>query len=525
MKYSSSSFSLLSLSIIALSLLWLALKEHPSSIGLALCLCLFFSVLVPAVVLAVRHEIWIARVRAAELFRKDFPPGPGINSHFEFVRSKYFYDPSDREAKPLKFNPEMRFPSSQDWLLLASSIPFIFLTASMTFILFLPSQELPQLLGGTLGASVLSVGGLSEAGPKDYENAITIASIAFAGAFLYCLRLFLRSLLAFDFNAATFLRTFIHALFAIMLAVVIGRTAPDIRSIDGAVSQSAMAQDRKAAAKDNHAAADASAAVKPQPVSKVMLLLAFAIGFLPDAGFAWMVGKARLILGGRSARLGRAAGQTPLTVIDGIDFMTAYRLNERKISNVQNLAAANPIMLQVEMPAGIYTIMDWVAQAQLCAALGPQRFFLLRRLNLRTIFDLERAVLDPAAPLGLKQMVGTVLLANDGKTSIFRNFGVRPLDVTYRDFDKAMTAWVNVEVIEHLVRLIMDDLHIKRFRQLWEDIGAALDNAKQDGSPRSPLKLGSHETAAKALVHANGYGHDGFTRPEVPFGVNPGREL
>lgn len=365
---------------------------------------------------------------------------------------------------------------------------------------------------------------MSEAGPKDYENAITIASIAFAGAFLYSLRLFLRALLAFDFSAATFLRAFVHTIFAIMLAVVIGRTAPDLRPVGSAITQSAMAQDRKPAAKenaakDNHGAADASA-VKSQPVSKFMLLLAFAVGFLPDAGFAWAAGKARLILGSRSASFGRGEGQTPLTVIDGIDFMTAYGLNERNIFNVQNLAAADPIMLQIEMPAGIYTIMDWVAQAQLCAAVGPQRFLLLRRLNLRTIFDLERAVLDAAAPLGLKQMVGTVLLANDGRTSIFQNFGVRPLDVTYRDFDKAMTAWVNVEVIEHLVRLIMDDLYVRRFRQLWEDIGAALDNAKLDGSPRPPLKITAHQTGAKIPAHANGYG-----RAEVPFGVNAMPEL
>ena len=214
----------------------------------------------------------------------------------------------------------------------------------------------------TLGGNILSVGGLGEVGRLDYENAITIASIAFAGAFLYCLRLFLKALLAFDFSAVTFLRAFVHALFAIMLAVVIGRTAPDLRSIDGAMSQSAMAQDGKAAAKDNHAAADAAAAVKTHPLSKVMLLLAFAVGFLPDGGFAWMAGKARLILGSRSSSIRRRASQAPLTVIDGIDFMTAYRLNERKIFNVQNLAAANPIMLQVEMPAGIYTIMDWVAR-------------------------------------------------------------------------------------------------------------------------------------------------------------------
>ncbi len=522
MKYSSLSVNLLSLSIISLSLLWLALKEHPSSTGLALCLCLFFSILVPAVILAVRQEIWIARVRAAELFRKDFPPGPGIDFHFQFLRSKYFcVDPADQETI---FSPERRFPNRRDWLLLASSIPFILLTASMTFVLFLPSQELPQLLGGTLGANILSVGGLGEAGPKDYENAVTIASIAFAGAFLYCLRMFLRALLAFDFSGAIFLRALVHALFAILLAVVIGRTAPELRPMDGAASQSAIAQDRKSTPRDNHAAVEASA-VKPQPVSKVMLLLAFAVGFLPDAGFAWMAGKAQLLLGSRSASIARSAGQTPLTVIDGIDFTTAYRLNERKIFNVQNLAAANPIMLQVEMPAGIYTIMDWVAQAQLCAAVGPQRFLLLRRLNLRTIFDLERAVLDPAAPLGLKQMVGTVLLANDGRTSIFRNFGVRPLDVTYRDFDKAMTAWVNVEVIEHLARLIMDDLYIKRFRLLWEDIGAALDNTKFDGLPRSPLKITAQQTAEKAPAHSNGYGHDAFSRAEVPFGVNAAREI
>ncbi len=323
------------------------------------------------------------------------------------MRSKYFWtSPSDQESKPFEFYSDRRFPIYRDWLLLASSIPFIFLTASMTFILFLPSQELPQLLGGSLGASVLSVGGLGEAGPKDYENAVTIASIAFAGAFLYCLRLFQRALLAFDFSAATFLRAFVHVLFAIMLAVVIWRAAPEFRSVEGAVTQAGTALDRKAAAKDNHAATDASASVKTQPVSKVMLLLAFAVGFLPDAGFAWTARNARLILGGRSAEIERRAGVTPLTVIDGIDFMTAYRLNERKISSVQNLAAANPIMLQVEMPAGIFAIMDWIGQAQLCAAVGAQRFLLLRRLNLRTIFDLERAVLDPDAPLGLKQMVG-----------------------------------------------------------------------------------------------------------------------
>ncbi len=512
MKYSSSSSGYFSLSIIVLALLWLALQQHPSSIWLALCLCLFFSVLVPAVVMAARREIWFARVRAAELLRESLPPRSGIDLHFDFIRSKYFWpDHAGEGANPSTPNTEKR----RDWYLLASSIPFVMLTAFMTFVLFLPSQQLHTMLGGSPGVTILSVGGSGEVGPKDYENAVALASIAFAGAFLYCLRLFLTALLAFDLSAATFLRAFVHTLFAIMLAVIIGRFAPDLRPVGGAVAQSAVALDRKAAAKENNAAADAS--VKTQPVSKVMLLLAFAIGFLPDTGFAWMAGKARLILSSSARNGERRASVTPLTVIDGIDFMTAYRLNERRISNVQSLAAANPIMVQVEMGAGIFTIMDWIAQAQLCTAVGPHRFLLLRRLNIRTIFDLEQAVLDPAAPLGLKQMVGTALLASDGKTSVFRDFGFRPLDVTYRPFDKVLTAWVKVEVIEHLVRLMMDNLYIKRFRQIRDEFEAALDNAKLDSPPRSRLKIAAPQT--KVPAHSNG--HDA----EVPFGVKALPEL
>ena len=256
-----------------------------------------------------------------------------------------------------------------------------------------------------------------------------------------------------------------------------------------------------------------------------MLLLAFAAGFLPDAGFAWLASKGRLIGSSRSASFARGTAETPLAAIDGIDFMTAYRLQERRILNVQRLATANPIMLEVEMPAGIFTIMDWVAQAQLCAAVGAERFLLLRRINLRTIFDLERAVLDPAAPSGLKQMVGALLLSSDGKTSILRDYGVRPLDVTYRDFDKSLTAWVNVEVIEHVVLLIMQDLHVKRFRQIWRAIEAAMDGGKLDESLRTPMRAAASPAVTSMPAQARGYGHEDRSPVQVPFGVQAMPEL
>jgi hypothetical protein len=502
-------------------LFWLILQQHQSSINLAISLGLFFSVLVPAVFLIVRHDMRTARIKAAELFRKSLPEGRAIDLHFDFVRSKYADGCSVDSNGQAKNFPLPRFPAASDWLLLLAAAPFILLTASGFFILFLPASELPQLLGGSLGASILSVGGLSETAPKDYENAVAIAALAFAGGFLYCMRLFLGSLFAFELSAVTFLRAFAHMLFAIMLATVIWRAAPGGQPLAPGImqQQSAAAADRKATARPAREGADAPSPAGPQPVSKLWLLLAFAAGFMPDAAFAWMLSRARVISSRGLRRLSTNAATAPLTIIDGIDFLTAYRLDERKIANVQNLASANPIMLHVETSVSIYTIMDWVAQAQLCARVGPQRFLLLRRLNIRTIFDLERAVLDPSAPLGLKQMTGAVLLANDGKSNLLRDFGIRPLHVTYRDFDKTVTSWVNVEVVEHLVRLVMDDLYVHRLRQIWQDIEASLHSAKPADQPRPPLTV--PQPAMKHPALSNGQRHGG----EVPFGIEAVGEL
>jgi hypothetical protein len=510
MKYSPAVLGKISLAMLVMSAFWLLLHQYSAPVGMALCLALFFAILVPATFLISRREIAESRIRNATVLRQTLNGDQSLDSCFEFLGRKYnSSDPGQISGKPLSQRSGLE---RGELFLAAASIPFLLFTAAGFFLLFLPASELPRLLDGSIGANILSVGGRGDSGPKDYENAAAIASFAFAGAFLFCLRLFAKALISFNLSSITFLRAFGHMVLATLLALVIWRASPDVRASAESV------------APPSHAASQsrASAPTQPAPVSGLWLILAFGIGLVPDAAYSWMWRRTRLAFGPRSARAANRAGAAPLTLIEGVDFLTAYRLGELRIAAVQNLAAANPIMLHVETSTCIYSVMDWVAQAQLCSAVGPERFLLFRKINVRTIFDLERAVLDPSTPLGSQQMAGAVLLASDGKTSLLRNFGVRPLDVTYRDFDKALTSWVNVEVIEHLVRVIMDDLHVRRLRLIRSALEASLGAARSEEA-RQPLKIASSHSGDDA--QANGFRRGGEKGAEVPFGLPASRGL
>jgi hypothetical protein len=494
MKYFVDFLLALFVSLLVLAGIALIVQKYAFTAFLNIAVSLFFSLLVPVGFVLARRQVRLSRIHAAEVFRNTFESSLSSNTYFEFLVRKYFDNVPDSAVASVP-KPGLKLPSisRSDWLLLGSSIPFIFLTAFGFLALFMPYDALANLFYGSTD-NVIPRSFFSSPEQNSYEIAITLGSLSFISAFLYSLRLFLKALIAFDLSAITMLRAFAHTFFAMMLAVMIWRIAPDAEPLNAVAEkvQNTISSDNRVTARPaRQEAQDVQAlAGKTERLPKIWLILAFAIGFVPDAAFSWLLQRTRLALNRRDARASRQTAVVPLTVIDGIDFPTAFRLEEGNIASVQNLAVANPIMLHIETSFCIFLIMDWVAQAQLCAATGPERFLLFRKLNIRTIFDLERSVLDPDTPLGLKQIAGSVLLAmSAAKPSLLRDFGVRPLDIANRDFDKALASWVNIEVIEQLVRVMMDSLHIQRFRQLWRDIEGSLAPLKAERLPRAGSRL------------------------------------
>ncbi len=249
------------------------------------------------------------------------------------------------------------------------------------------------------------------------------------------------------------------------------------------------------------------------------------IGFVPNVVIEFLfrsAGEMVNIVKRPDHRYTRSTGSQPLELIDGIDYFTRFRLEEVNVHEVQNLATSNPIMLHVETPYGIYQTIDWVAQAQLCTIVGPERFLMLRENHIRTVFDLERSIRGRNSTPGLRRWIAGVLLTKTQKardiaevsrskaTSFGPNGGVG-LDPDA--FDKAqMALWSDDgqdfdDTLRHFVKVMMDDLHVVRLRKIWEDIGEVLGvdalvldddyEIGKDGKPRKDEDAGE-ETATEA---------------------------
>ncbi|MEJ0020612.1 MAG: hypothetical protein WDN25_29505 [Acetobacteraceae bacterium] len=104
-------------------------------------------------------------------------------------------------------------------------------------------------------------------------------------------------------------------------------------------------------------------------------------------------------------------------MIDGIDMQTKFRLMEAGVHDVQNLATANPVLLYVETPYGLLTILDWIAQAQLIIAFGGGPAADLRGIGVRTVFDIAAMRTEPATRLLVLEKVWPKVVKPDDAAS------------------------------------------------------------------------------------------------------------
>ena len=402
---------------------------------------------------------------------------------FEFVKGKYYADLDGAvDEKDWVIANVPRFPMMlhADWMLLFCALPYMVFTAFGVFLLFAPVEAF--LPGGVIHAwlrpGLLAMGGLDTGHIDDISqmhiNVLTVASMAVAGAYFFTLRLFLRAVAVFDLSPLTFLRAFAHIVLSVTLAVAIYRTVSGGWIAEPAVATSVLRE--------------------TGGLNGVWLMVAFAFGFVPETALQWVLQKSGLTFKRRYTELEAHSKLIPLTVLDGIDHFVAFRLEESNIYDVQNLATFNPIMLHVESPYGIYQSVDWIAQAQLCTVVGPERFLLLKTLNIRTVFDLERAVLGDGEVVpdpDVQRAVAAALLADCKRDAEMRR------DFSLGDaLSVGGAAGPSLAAVTHLAGVMLDDLHVHRLRQVWQRI--------MEKFPASDRTRAGQETRNEMPVRSNG---------------------
>ncbi|ENN86410.1 hypothetical protein RHSP_79178 [Rhizobium freirei PRF 81] len=376
-----------------------------------LMIAAFVGVVLPISLVVIRqtvksHRQEIIQDLATVFSPPGLPAGDRLIPSFEFVKFKYFL-PENYGSGVVR-----RPKDFANWAWLVAIIPFGVVSGLGAWIcLKLLALSLPKVLAiSSIPVTVLF---------RD------VACAAFLGAYLAAMRSLAQAIHNFDLSPSLFIASTLDMLAGIALALIIVRASDAFFNnklpVIGAVRD------------------------------EVSILIAFAAGFLPQAAQRAILSRSRLWnFKQDNEQIYRYFKAIPLELIDGIDTKIRDRLSDFHIISTQNLAAANPLMLFVETPYGVYQIMDWVAQAQLCASVGPVALAELWKFGVRTIFDLERLALDPRSHNSeLLKAVGSVLFPK----------GTRPPS----EFDE--------KAIRASIQMRLEDPYVHRLRQIYIQVG------------------------------------------------------
>lgn len=283
----------------------------------------------------------------------------------------------------------------------------------------------------------------------ELARTLTVIGIAFLGGYVFQLRYLIRATLNQELGALAFVRASLHIVQGMIVALIayrfIGATmgGDDLgRGFSGAIG------------------------------------MAFLFGLFPNLGLVKLAKFARVRAKTVDEDALGISKIIPLEVIEGIDAETAFRLEESNLYDVQNLAAVNPIELYAESPFGLLELFDWVLQAQLCVNVGAPAFARLKHHKVRTLFDLERAVLAQGAPAAYVRALGAVIF-HDASPEFRRRVGL-PADPAS---PPAGDVEIDADVVRHAVAIMADDLHIHRLRALWRLMIETTAGVRKGDSP------------------------------------------
>jgi hypothetical protein len=302
---------------------------------------------------------------------------------------------------------------------------------------------------------------------------LTVAAFAFLGAYLFALNTLVRAVATFDLSPLTFTRLCVHVVIGVAGAITLFRAFPDLITMLPPLENVPIV---------NTLDADG--------LPFTWYAAAFILGLLPDLAVNELISRFQNLQGSKIRDNSLLASTKSISpeVIDGIDFFIRFRLQQADIYEVQHLAVANPIMLFVETPYGIYQCIDWVAQAQLCTVVGPERFLALRSFNIRTVFDVERAILGEKTTSQLRRLVGALMftIPPEQPKRAWRFWDLRKAtnpglvgSTEFGDYVAQLLGEIPTDqrgrpmpdspdqTLIHFANIVLDDLHVHRLRDIW----------------------------------------------------------
>jgi hypothetical protein len=308
------------------------------------------SLLLPLSIFVGRRNVRVRRLRMIDNLAGVLKHVPADSASFippalELVRARYLG--GARRAAP--------WSRVLDWL---KEVGIYFLPTSIFVLLSACGFALIVGLGGDwLEATKGLLQGMRGEGGAALDFATATALVlgaGFVGAYIWAIDYLILRIANFDLSPLSFLRTSAHVLMTVFVAWVLSQVV-------------------------------AAPGIKEKLAVTLVLGIAFLSGLYPSLGLNVLVDRLPhwLRLKRDVPEANAISRSFPLDLIDGIDPLIRFRLNQLEIAEVQNLATANPILLYVEAPYGLLEVIDWIAQAQLLAELGPDRFLEARSRGVR----------------------------------------------------------------------------------------------------------------------------------------------